>query len=400
MRKHIILILLILFGLIGARALYTFISTLNEAKGRKAQSAPAVTVQEVQSKDIVRSFESPARVYAKYRVEVTARISGYLTKSYFKEGDYVKKGQLLFEIEPLEYKLAVQKAKGSLDNAKSQLDYYEKQLARYEDLVSKDYVAKSDYDNMLAQRDAYRAQVSLNEGAYNDALRNYGYTQVKAPVDGRIGIINVTVGNYVTPQGGYLTTINSEDPMYIAFPLDSKDYVELISVDGSANVNRKVQYKFSTGMLYKEEGVQDFHDNKVDETTGTITLRATFKNPHGELIQGDYGRIVIFSNNKAATPVVPVEAVLENQEGQYLYKIDEQNLPRLTYIKTVAQQDNMWIVKEGVSSGDKIIVTGLQKVVSGNPVKIIETADLAQKTETKKQTVIDRIKNLFNKKAE
>ena len=400
MRKHIILILLILFGLIGARAIYTFVSTASESKNRGKMSAPPVTVQEVEVKEIIRSFEAPARVYAKYRVEVTARISGYLTKSYFKEGDYVKKGQLLFEIEPLEYKLAVQKAKGSLDNAKSQLDYYEKQLARYEELVAKDYVAKSDYDNMLAQRDAYRAQVSLNEGAYNDALRNYGYTQVKSPVDGRVGIINVTVGNYVTPQGGYLTTINSEDPMYIAFPLDSKDYVELISVDGSANVNRRVQYKFSTGMLYKEDGVQDFHDNKVDETTGTITLRATFKNPHGELIQGDYGRIVIFSNNKAATPVVPVEAVLENQEGQYLYKLDEQNLPRLTYIKTTAQQENMWIVKEGVQKGDKIITTGLQKVVTGNPVKIIESVDIVKNQEPVKQSLLDKMKNLFKKKAE
>ncbi len=400
MRKHIILILLILFGLIGARAIYTFVSTASESKNRGKMSAPPVTAQEVEAKEIIRSFEAPARVYAKYRVEVTARISGYLTKSYFKEGDYVKKGQLLFEIEPLEYKLAVQKAKGSLDNAKSQLDYYEKQLARYEELVAKDYVAKSDYDNMLAQRDAYRAQVSLNEGAYNDALRNYSYTQVKSPVDGRVGIINVTVGNYVTPQGGYLTTINSEDPMYIAFPLDSKDYVELISVDGSANVDRRVQYKFSTGMLYKEEGVQDFHDNKVDETTGTITLRATFKNPHGELIQGDYGRIVIFSNNKAATPVVPVEAVLENQEGQYLYKLDEQNLPRLTYIKTVAQQENMWIVKEGVQKGDRIITTGLQKVVAGNPVKIIESADIAKNQEPVKQSLLDKMKNLFKKKAE
>ena len=387
-----------MLGLVIGRALYNVInSNLNK---KQAQPIPQVTVLEVGTEDIVRSFEAPARVSAKYRVEVTARISGYLTKSYFKEGDYVKKGQPLFEIEPLEYKLAVQKAKGNLDNAKSQLDYYEKQLARYEDLVAKDYVAKSDYDNMLAQRDAYRAQVSVTEGAYNDALRNYGYTQIKAPVDGRIGIINVTVGNYVTAQGGYLTTINSEDPMYVTFPLDSKDYVQLVTVDGSANVNRIVEYKFSTGMLYKEKGVQDFHDNKVDETTGTITLRATFKNPHGELIQGDYGRIVIYSNNKAATPVVPVEAVMENQEGQYLYKLDEQNLPRLTYIQTAFQKDNKWIISSGVEAGDKIIVSGIQKVIAGQPVQIIESADIKPLAQEKKASLIKKVKNLTkNEKA-
>lgn len=396
MRKIIIPILLLLFGLIAFRVVFNVVQSHNNKKG--GQSAPAVTVMKVPTEDIIRSFEAPARVSAKYRVEVTARISGYLTKSYFKEGDYVKKGQLLFEIEPLEYKLAVQKAKGNLDNAKAQLDYYEKQLARYQDLVAKDYVAKSEYDNMLAQRDAFRAQVSLNEGAYNDAMRNYGYTQVKAPVDGRVGIINVTVGNYVTPQVGYLTTINSEDPMYITFPLDSKDYVELVSIDGGSRVNRVVEYKFSTGMLYKEKGLQDFHDNKVDETTGTITLRATFKNPHGELIQGDYGRIMIFSNNKVATPVVPVEAVLENQEGQYVYKLDDENLPRLTYIKTSFQQDNKWIVKEGLKADDVIITTGLQKVVAGQPVKIVESPDLQKVEPKKKVSLTDKVKSLISKK--
>ncbi len=396
MRGKIILILLIMFGLIAARALYSHFSTMNAGK-RGAASAPAVTVQEVSSTPVTYSFEAPARVSSKYRVEVTARISGYLTKSYFKEGDFVKAGQLLFEIEPLEYKLAVQQAKGNLDNARAQLNYYEKQLARYEELVQKDYVARSDYDNMLAQRDAYRAQVSLTEGAYNDALRNYGYTQVKAPVDGRIGIINVTVGNYVNAQAGYLTTINSEDPMYVTFPIDSKDYATLNKIDGSANVNRTVEYKFSTGMLYGEKGVQDFRDNKVDETTGTITLRATFKNPHGELIQGDYGRIIIFSNNKAPMPTVPVESVMENQEGQYVYKLDEQNLPRLVYIKTTVQQGGKWIVSSGINPGDKVIVAGLQKVIAGQPVKIVDKI-VAKAPVKEKRSLIDLIKGLFNKK--
>lgn len=385
-----------MFVLIAARALYSHFSTVNAGK-RNTASVPPVTVQEVKDISVVRSYEEPARVSAKYRVEVTARISGYLTKSYFKEGDFVKAGQLLFEIEPLEYKLAVQQAKGNLDNAKAQLDYYEKQLARYEELVSKDYVARSDYDNMLAQRDAYRAQVSLTEGAYNDALRNYGYTQVKAPVDGRIGIINVTVGNYVNAQGGYLTTINSEDPMYITFPIDSKDYAELNKVDGSANVNRVVEFKFSTGMLYGEKGIQDFRDNKVDETTGTITLRATFKNPHGELIQGDYGKITIYSNNKALTPIVPVEAVMENQEGQYVYKLDNENLPRLTYIKTSGQQDGNWVVSSGLTSGDRIIVDGIQKVVTGHPVNIVDKIEAGSGIKPE-QSFIDKIKSLFTKK--
>ena len=181
---------------------------------------PAVTVQTVESANVVRQFEAPARVMAKYRVEVLARISGYLTRSYFKEGDYVKAGQVLFEIEPQEYQYAAGKAKANLDNAKSQADYYKKQLARYEELVKQDYVARSDYDNILAQSNAYDAQVESAASAYKDAQRNLGYTKVKAPVDGRVGIIAVTVGNFVNSLSGALTTINSSNPMYVTFPLD------------------------------------------------------------------------------------------------------------------------------------------------------------------------------------
>ena len=131
-----------------------------------------------------------------------------------------------------------------MDNIRSQSDYYDKQLARYKELVQEDFVAKSDYDNVLAQRNAYSAQVESATSAYRDAQRNLGYTKVKAPVDGRVGIIDVTVGNYVTTASGPLTTINSSNPIYVTFPLDSKDYADLVKVDGGANVTRTVEYIF------------------------------------------------------------------------------------------------------------------------------------------------------------
>jgi len=222
MRKNIIIILAVAFALIFARMIFTSISKSNSANQKKLMGMPAVTVDKVKTASVRREFEAPARVTAKYRVAVLARIDGYLTKSYFKEGDFVKKGQLLFEIEPQEYSNAAGMAKGNLDNAKAQQEYYNKQLARYKELVDNDFVARADYDNVLAQRDAYRAQVQSMENAYRDAKRNLSYTQVKSPVDGRVGIIDVTVGNYVSMNSGPLTTINSSDPMYITFRLNQK----------------------------------------------------------------------------------------------------------------------------------------------------------------------------------
>lgn len=394
MKKNIFIIVVIVLALILGRAFISKFDKIKTAKMQSKMSVPAVTVEDVETRSVVRQFESPARVMSKYRVNILARISGYLTKSYFKEGDYVKAGQVLFEIEPQQYQYSANQAKANLDNARSQYEYYEKQLARYKELVSQDFIARADYDNILSQRDAYRAQVESATSAYRDAERNLGYTQVKSPVDGRVGIITVTVGNYVTASSGPLTTINSYEPMYVTFPMDAKDYVELVRIDKSADVKRKVEFIFSSGQKYELEGIQDFYDNKIDETTGTITLRATFPNPKSQLIQGDYGRIIIYSNAKDDMPVVPQSATQENQEGRFLYILDEEGLPRMVYIKTMGQtSDGMWIVSEGVSKGDKLVTSGLQKIVPGKPVRIIETDPAKQVKKEKKQNIFVRIIN-------
>lgn len=397
MRKNIIIILAVVFALIFVRMISNNISKSSSAKQRKMMGVPSVTVDTVRTQPVRREFDAPARVMAKYRVDVLARINGYLTKSYFKEGDFVKAGQLLFEIEPQEYSNAAGLAKGNLDNARAQQDYYNKQLARYKELVENDFVSRSDYDNVLAQKNAYTAQVQSMENAYRDAQRNLSYTHVKSPVDGRVGIIDVTVGNYVSPNSGPLTTINSSNPMYITFPLESKDYAELNRIDGSPNVKRDVEFTFSSGQKYEYKGVQDFYDNRVDESTGTITLRATFPNPDSVLLQGDFGRVKIFSNNNDEMPVVPQSATMENQEGLYVYVMDSENNPKLTYIKTMGQSGTDWIVYDGVKAGDVIITTGMQKVIPGNPVRIVKEAVQDSPEKTKKSGIFSRIFNKIKK---
>lgn len=395
MKKIITIIITVCLLLIFGRFLFSNWDKMKASNNRKNMATPSVTVQDVKAENVIREFEAPARVVAKYRVDVLARINGYLTKSYFKEGDYVKAGQILFEIEPQQYEFAASQAKANLDNAQSQADYYKKQLARYEELVSQDYVARSDYDNILAQSNAYKAQVDSAFNAYKDAQRNLSYTKVKSPVDGRVGIIDVTVGNFVTTMSGALTTINSTDPMYITFPLNSKDFVELTRIDKGTNVDRDVDFIFSSGLKYELKGIQDFHDNKVDETTGTITLRATFPNPNGQLIQGDFGKIIIYSRSEDKVPVIPQSASLENQEGRFVYILDENSLPRMTYIKTGGQTSKgEWIISEGLKGGEKIITTGLQSVIPGRPVKIISAEQ--QNIPTQKKTdIFSKLRELF-----
>lgn len=395
MRKKIIIIVCIVFGAILLRYLFTSLMTHIAQEKRKASLTPPVTITKVTKTDKQKSFEVPARVVSKSQIQINARINGYLTKSYFKEGDYVNAGQVLFEIEPREYALAVERAKADVERVRAQQLYYDKQAMRAKKLVEKDYIARSEYDNAVSQRDAYRAQTVYAEMAYQDALRNLSYTKVKAPVSGRVGIISVTVGNYVTLNSGALTTIYSTRPMYVTFPLEMQQYSTLTKIDGDPNVNRKVEYIFSDGTKYSHSGVQDFRDNKVDESTGTIKMRATFANEDDALISGDFGRIVIYSNKKAAVPMIPSKAVQENQEGKYVYVLDENELPKLVYIKVSGQDGDYSLISDGLEVGQTILTSGIQKVIPGTPVRIVEQ-EVIDTPETVKVGFIQKIKNKIN----
>ena len=376
MKKNIIIFIALVVTAVLLRFGYGKFGHYMQTKATKNTPPPSVSIHEIGEENIIRSFESPGRVVSQYRVDVLARIAGYLQKSYFKEGDTVREGQVLFQIEPAEYINASQTANANVKNLKAQLDYAEKQLSRASELVKKDYIAKAQYDQILSQRDSLKAQLASAQAQYNDANRNLSYTTVKSPVNGKVGIINVTVGNYVTPSSGALTTINSTNPIYVTFPLDSRDFQSIASSDGSEGKERKVELILADGNKYEYDGVQDFQDNRVDVSTGTVTLRATFQNPDNQLIHGEFVTIKLYANKPTNVPIVPVMAVMENQAGKYVYKIDENNLPQLTYIKVSEQKGDNWIISEGLNKGDKVVIDGLQKVIPGAPVTIVSDDEM------------------------
>lgn len=378
MKKNIIIILSIIVAAIVFRYGFSLFGQIMQGKASKNTPAPNVVIEEIKEQSVIRNFEAPGRVTSKYRVDVLARISGYLQKSFFKEGDYVKQGQVLFEIEPTEYSNAANVAAANVKNLSAQLTYAEKQLARAQELVKKDYIARAQYDQMLSQRDALRAQLASARSSYNDANRSLGYTMVKSPVDGKVGIINVTLGNYVSPSSGALTTINSTNPIYVTFPLDSNDYASLALSDKDANKNRKTELILGNNEKYNITGIQDFQDNKVDQSTGTVTMRATFENPDNALIHGEFVTVKLYANKPVLVPIAPVTAVLENQAGKYVYKLDENDIPQLTYVKTSGQNGDNWIITDGLKKGDRIITEGIQKVTPGKPVKIVSQEEMTK----------------------
>ncbi len=378
MKKNIIIISGIILIAIAARFIFATYGQIMQGIMMKKGAMPEVTVGDVQDADVIKQMEAPGRILSKHRVEIVARIPGYLTKSYFKEGDFVKKGQVLFEIEPQEYLYNVQKVKASIENTKAQLVYAEKQLKRSAVLVKKDYISKAAYDEVLSNRDALRSQLAMYQAELRDARRNYGYTKVKAPVDGQVGMITVTVGNYVNQSAGSLTTIYSTNPIYVTFPMDSEEFLKFTKIDDKSN-KRKVELIFQTGEKYEYSGIQDFQDNKVDETTGTITMRATFPNPKGKLINGEYVKVIVYSSKTVKVPIVSQTVVMENPQGKYVYKLNDKNIPEIKAIKTAGQYKDNWIVESGLKKGDKIITGGMQKIIPNVPVKVIEEEKLKTK---------------------
>lgn len=349
-----------------------------------AKRPQIVQVAEVKGEDIYQKTESVGRIEAKYSVDVVARINGWLQKRYFKEGDYVKKGQTLFLIQPNEYAIAVQQAQATVNQNQAALVNSEKELKRAQELVKNDFVSKSYYDQALATRDQNKAALEAARANLANAKLNLSYTRIASPVDGKIGKILITEGNLVNAQSGTLAKIVSTSPIYGIFTLKSEDYLKFKKGDNSDKdfSNMDVKIKLSDGSEYKETGKLEFVNNEVDPTAGTITLRATFQNKDHLLVPGDFINVTATSKAPCHVLLVPQVAVSDSTAGYYVWVIDKDGLAQQKSIKIGNAINTDWEVLEGLQEGEKVISTGVQKLRPGVPVKVEETPSNAQNSQT------------------
>lgn len=376
MRKKIAFALLLVVFLVFARFAFVKFMEKQNAKSRAASMVPVVSVDSVKVEDIANSIEAPGRVVAKYSVDIVAKVSGSLLNKHFNEGDYVQKGQLLFTIDPQEYAINVNKAAASLQNAQAVAFRAQKDFERAKELVAKDFIAKSTYDQNLAEKNVALANIKSASAQLSDAKRLLSYTRITAPVSGRIGMVNVTEGNYITAQTGSLARLVSLDPIYVTYSLDSKQFNQLKNDTILPTVKQdepiKVQITLPDGTVYEHYGDEDFFGNEISQTTGSIPLRATFKNPEHTLVPGDFVKVRIFSNTKNKKLIVPQAAVLQDSTGRYVFTLTEDNKAVQSYIVTDGEYDKYFIVKEGLKEGDKFILDGAVAVMNGAQVKIAE----------------------------
>jgi len=336
-----------------------------------------VEVMNPVSMDINPTFSTTGRIEAQKSVDVIARVSGWLQESYFQEGDTVKKGQKLFLIEPDEYILAAKSARASVNENTAVYKNSEIDLQRAKELLKEDLVSREYYDNALTDRNKYRAALDGSVAELKKANLNLSYTNITSPMDGRIGKTNISVGNYVTPSSGVIAKIYTTNPMKVIFSVRSGDFIELKKYfkenkDKNPSLDNSVSIilGLSDGSTYEKEGSIEFVDNKVDETTGTVTLRAVFENPDELLVPGDYVNVTIRVNHPQKVMLIPQSATKTDVgTGYYVWVVKDGKAVKKD-IKVNQNIDNNWIVESGLDENDEVVVKGIQDIYkSGQKVK-------------------------------
>ncbi len=317
------------------------------------------------------SAESTGRVEAQYSIDVIARVSGFLLKKYFKEGDFVKKGQLLFQIDPREYQLSVNNSRAAVNQYQALYTNAQQEWHRANALVKEDLISRSDVDSSLAARNQNRALLDSANQQLELAKVNLSYTSIRSPIDGRIGKVNITEGNYVTATSGSLVNVASVSPVYVSFSLKGDDFVKLLKAsDKFKDVEVKVQ--FGDGSWYDKVGTVNFVDNKIDKDSGSVQMRATFDNEKGWLVPGAYMKVKLTAPKTVEFMTVPQACAKgDAMSGYYVWAVQDNKAVRKD-IKVSDDINNNWIVEDGLKKSDVIVVSGIQNVAAeGQKLKII-----------------------------
>lgn len=331
-----------------------------------AMSQPQVVeVANPMEMEIYPEHETTGRVEAALSVDIIARVSGWLQKKYFEEGDRVKRGQRLFLIEPEEYVLAARSARARVNENTAVYKNSQIDLKRAEALLKEDLVSREYYDNKLTDRNRSRAALDGSVAELSKARLDLSYTNITSPMDGRIGKSIVSVGNFVTPNSGVIAQIYSTNPMRVVFPLKSGDFIELKryyieNKDDGTTVS--VLLKLADGSMYESEGKIEFVDNKIDEDTGTVTMRATFDNPNELLVPGDYVNIIVRVNKARKVMLIP-QSVTKTDVGTGYYVWTVKNGKAVKKDVVVKESyNNCWIVESGLNYDDVVVMQGIQNV--------------------------------------
>ncbi len=344
---------------------------------------PSVEVTAAVVKPVGQEVTFVGRVAAVDKVELRARVEGFLKERTYTEGQTVAAGEVLFVIEPDQYEAIVAQRQADLAKAQAEVENAQAQYRRGEELLKQKNMSAAEVDKLRAAHRVAEASADQARAALAAAQLDLDYAQIKAPVAGRVGRASLTVGNLVGPSSGTLATLVSQDPIYLLFPITQREYLESrrqVAATGGDPRAIIAYAKLPDGSTYEQPGHLDFVDVTTDAGTDTISVRAVFPNPEGLLVDGQYLGVMLADEEPADALVIPQAALQIDQQGAFVLVLDAENRVQTRRIQLGATQGGDVIVLEGLKAGELVITQGLQKVRPGQVVSAAPSESPASST--------------------
>ncbi|GAA3911895.1 multidrug efflux RND transporter periplasmic adaptor subunit VmeY [Litoribacillus peritrichatus] len=332
--------------------------------------APKVSVIQVTSEKVNPSKEFVGKTEAKEDVNIQARVQGYLVKQHVGDGVNVKKGDLLFELDSDTYDAEVTKAQAKVAQDKAAEDEAQRNYKRGKELIVKGAISESQMDQLTSKKLQADAAIKVSKAALKTAELNLSYTKIHASTDGSMSQAKVSIGDLITPSTT-LATLVKTDPMYVSFQISERELITFREERMAAKQAGKpmpeliAKLKLPTGTIYPHEGAFDFLDNRVDQTTGTIKIRAQFPNPDNFLLPGQHVTMLVERGEGVDQLVIPQKSIQEDQSGKFVLILGEDNLVEKRPVELGSKKGINYAVKSGLEVGEQVIVDGLQKVRIG-----------------------------------
>jgi membrane fusion protein, multidrug efflux system len=345
----------------------------NGDPGTQAGDAPApgVTVVQLEPEPVTETREFVGRVVAAERVELMARVQGFLRERDFIEGQKVSAGDRLFLIEPEPYQALLAQREADVDRAQAESANARSQLRRGEELLKNNDIPRARVDELRAAEAVAQAGIAQAEAALRAAQLNLDYTEIRAPIDGSIGLSRFSIGNLVGPESGVLATMVQQDPIYVQFPLTQRDLLDqrrLVQEQGGDPAAVVVHLRLADGSRYEHDGQIDFVDVTVDPGTDTVLVRSLFPNPGTLLLPGQYVGVVVESGEAEMALLVPQSALQIDQTGFFVLVLDDEERVQVRRVATGPMVGARIVVQTGLAEGDRVVVEGVQKVRPGQAV--------------------------------
>jgi membrane fusion protein (multidrug efflux system) len=342
----------------------------------QAAAPPEVFVTEVVERDVPIVGEWVGETRGRADIEIRARVKGFLEEIHFREGGIVKKGQLLYSIDKSELLQEQTAAQAGLAAAKTELAYAESDVARFRPLAEINAVSQRDLDSAVAREQAAIAQVEAAEAILRLAEINLSYSEIKAPMDGLIGLSKAKIGDYVgqSPNPVVLNTVSDTNPIHVRIPVGEREYldfarrnpeVERDQQKGSVDKRSSLELILADGTLHPHEGHVLFVERNIDASTGTLIVEAAFPNPRLVLRPGQYGRVRTVVDTLQGAWLVPQRAVQELQGQHQVWVLRDDGAVDLRNVTMGRRVDRMWVVTEGLTPGERVVVEGIQRLRAG-----------------------------------